>query len=132
MKQTTPYYCGPACIAFIAVRFCGHYEGDMSQSGIAGAIGTTTDGTGIKGIKAGLRLLGLQPQPVSGKMSFQEAPTSQCVLWDRTRDHWMVGRRRFDGKWEVFDPETGAESTYEPSQWQKAFFSHWDSYAIFF
>lgn len=123
MKQATPYYCGPACLSFIS---------GQDQQTMASIAGTTTNGTGIKGIKAGLRFLGLHPRPVAGKMHYKAAPTHQCVLWDRTRDHWMVGRRQLDGKWDVFDPETGAQSTYQPAQWEKAFFSNWDSYGIFF
>lgn len=128
MKQTTPYYCGPACIEYIAVTFGPYKEGELSQSSIAGAIGTTTEGTGIKGIRAGLRLLGLKFSSLRGKQ--RRFPTDHAVVWDRTRDHWLVAHRVF-AQWNVFDPENGATSQYDESQFRKAFFNNWDSYGIF-
>lgn len=129
-KQTTPYYCGPACLRIVGWLVGLRYEPLLSQSSLAQAAGTTLDGTGIAGMKKVLLSMGVTTAPRRGKLNLETAPSSAVIVWDRTRDHWLVATREGEW-WTVMDPELGTESLQTQEQFQRAHFSRWNSYGMF-
>jgi ABC-type bacteriocin/lantibiotic exporter with double-glycine peptidase domain len=94
--------CGAACVAMIC-RFFGR---DVSLSYIRQAVGTSVDGTSLRGIQRGGEFVGLKVSPIkASKERLDELPLPAIVHWGG--NHWVV-LYSFEGSHvRIADPAAG-------------------------
>lgn len=85
-KQVNGYYCGPACLRI--VEYLIGYK-PTGQHTWAKRVGTTKDGTGILGVKRGLKALGCAFDIVRGNVPYL-GNRGIWIVWDEDQNHWMV------------------------------------------
>ena len=107
IKQERPYWCGPACLQLLARHGPLKAMRCRRQAFFAKLAGTTTDGTGIPGLKRALKAMGFGFQPVHGIMDPTKSwPSDMGIVYDHINDHWMV-MGRFGTNVVFYDPDTG-------------------------
>ncbi len=119
VRQIDQMDCGAACVAMLCRAF-GH---DVSMTSIRYAVGTSTDGTTLRGLIRGGDEIGLEMRPIkSSPDRVDTLPLPAIVHWQG--NHWIVLHRIDGDKLRVADPGRGLRTVSRAELEEK-----WSGYA---
>ncbi len=119
VRQIDQMDCGAACVAMLCRGF-GH---DVSMTSIRYAVGTSTDGTTLRGLIRGGEEIGLAMRPIkSSPDRIDMLPLPAIVHWQG--NHWIVLHRIDGDKLRVADPGRGLRTVTRAELEEK-----WSGYA---
>ncbi len=119
VRQIDEMDCGAACVAMLCRSF-GH---DVSMTSIRYAVGTSTDGTTLRGLIRGGDEIGLEMRPIKSSPDRVDLlPLPAIVHWQG--NHWIVLHRIDGDKLRVADPGRGLRTVTRPELEEK-----WSGYA---
>jgi ABC-type bacteriocin/lantibiotic exporter with double-glycine peptidase domain/CRP-like cAMP-binding protein len=105
VRQIDEMDCGAACTAMVCRAF-GH---DVSMTSIRYAVGTSTDGTTLRGLVRGGEEIGLHVRAIkSSPDRIDELPLPAIIHWGG--NHWVVAYRLKGEKVRIADPGRGLRS----------------------
>ncbi len=119
IRQIDQMDCGAACVAMLCRAF-GH---DVSMTSIRYAVGTSSDGTTLRGLIRGGDEIGLEMRPIkSSPDRVDTLPLPAIVHWQG--NHWIVLHRIDGDKLRVADPGRGLRTVSRAELEEK-----WSGYA---
>jgi ATP-binding cassette subfamily B protein len=119
VRQIDSMDCGAACIAMVCRSF-GH---DVSMASIRQAVGTSTEGTTLRGLIRGGNELGLSMRAIkSSPERIGTLPLPAIVHWQG--NHWVVLYRIDGERARIADPGRGLRTVSRAE-----FSEHWSGYA---
>ena len=119
VRQIDQMDCGAACVAMVCRSF-GH---DVSMTSIRYAVGTSTDGTTLRGLIRGGEEVGLSMRPIkSSPDRIDTLPLPAIVHWQG--NHWIVLHRIDGDKLRIADPGRGLRTVSRAELEEK-----WSGYA---
>jgi ATP-binding cassette subfamily B protein len=99
VRQLDEMDCGVACVAMV----CRHYGRDVAPSHIRLAVGTSADGTSLRGIQRGGEHVGLRMTATKvSKDRVDELPLPAILHWGG--NHWVVLHRVEGDRFHIADP----------------------------
>jgi ABC-type bacteriocin/lantibiotic exporter with double-glycine peptidase domain/CRP-like cAMP-binding protein len=102
VRQLDEMDCGVACVAMV----CRYFGRAVAPSRIRLAVGTSVDGTSLRGIQRGGELVGLEVKPVrASKARLDQLPLPTIVHVDQ--NHWVVLHRVESDRVDLADPAIG-------------------------
>lgn len=111
--------CGVACVAMV----CQYFGREVARPHIRLAVGTSVDGTSLRGIQRGGEFVGLAVTPVrASKARLDQLPLPAIVHVDQ--NHWVVLHRVMPNRVEVADPSRGRQRLS-----REKFLARWSGYA---
>lgn len=111
--------CGVACVAMV----CRYFGRAVARSHIRIAVGTSVDGTSLRGIQRGGEFVGLDVKPVRASRSrLDQMPLPAIVHLDQ--NHWVVLHRVEADRVAVVDPAAGRRRLD-----REKFLKRWSGYA---
>jgi ABC-type bacteriocin/lantibiotic exporter with double-glycine peptidase domain len=99
-----------------------------TQEDMAALAGTTTDGTGITGLRKALRKLKLKSKSHTGPA--RKIKGSLAILWIPATNHWTVIVRKSPLSWLFLDPEHGSQERLKEKHIVKSWLSEPNSYYL--
>lgn len=119
MRQLDEADCGAACVAML----CRHFGHPVPMSAVRQAVGTSIDGTSLRGIQRGGEAVGLEVRSTKVSRSRLDSLALPAIVhW--SGDHWMVLDEVRPDRVHVADPATA--SRWVPRQ---EFLDRWSGYA---
>lgn len=111
--------CGVACVAMV----CRYFGRAVARSHIRMAVGTSVDGTSLRGIQRGGEFVGLEVKPVrASRGRLDQMPLPAIVHVDQ--NHWVVLHRVEADRVAVVDPAAGRRRLD-----REKFLERWSGYA---
>jgi ABC-type bacteriocin/lantibiotic exporter with double-glycine peptidase domain/CRP-like cAMP-binding protein len=111
--------CGVACVAMV----CRYFGREVALPHIRLAVGTSVDGTSLRGIQRGGEFVGLAVTPVrASKARLDQLPLPAIVHLDQ--NHWVVLHRVTPARVDVADPARGRQRLSRDK-----FLARWSGYA---
>jgi len=119
VRQIDQMDCGAACVAMLCRDF-GH---DVSLTSIRYAVGTSTEGTTLRGLIRGGNEIGLEMRPIKSSADrIDMLPLPAVVHWEG--NHWIVLHRIDGDRLRVADPGRGLRTVSRAELEEK-----WSGYA---
>jgi len=119
VRQIDEMDCGAACVAMLCRSF-GH---DVSMTSIRYAVGTSTDGTTLRGLIRGGNEIGLEMRPIKSSPDRVDSLALPAIVhWQG--NHWVVLHRIDKDKLRIADPGRGLRTVARAELREK-----WSGYA---
>jgi len=108
VRQVDAMDCGAACVATL----CRQYGHDVSLPAIRAAVGTSLDGTSLRGMMLGGAQIGMELRAVKSSVDRLAAMPKPAILhWGG--NHWVVLHQLSKGRAVLADPALGLRSVTE-------------------